>query len=411
MTFDTEEFVLDDNDEIDLNSFELLGADSLDAIDKDNVVYIYSDDDNYIRKIEVGTETVTGKITKVSGDDYTIAGKVYTDAYYFIGDELALGDTGTAKLDYAGDIYDWDVDDATADNYAIVVATKWVTPSAFEDSQIKLITADGTETIYDVEDDAIATPSSIAANDLITFALNKDGNIDEIKECAWVAGTDPDKLNAARTIYNGKVLDSAVIVFTTDGSGGYDVAKISTVDTDKDLNAYYFAPGSKVEVLLVSDTNADAGDTVYAVINDVSYALNADDDEVLYVEGFADGKAFAAYTDSDTMAIAAANTTPTIYELTLDADGVVTDAQAYTATLTGLEFMPSSVIADKDGSYLVKFGTDWYSIDANVNVYQLTDADKEYSLKSITAVKTGVTVTMWQTDEDSEVYDLIIVEK
>jgi len=417
-TLDSLAFALDDNDEIDLNSFELLGVDSLDAIKKDNVVFVYcldQNDANDISRIEVGTETVTGKITRISGDDYTINGKVYNKSdVNFIGDELKLGDKGTAKLDYYGDIYDWDIEDATADNYAIVEATNWVTPSAFDNSQIKLITADGTETIYDVEDDAdITSVSGIATDDLITFALNKDGNIDEIKECVLKDGTTgADKLNAARTIYDGKVLDSAVIVFTYDTVDGYDVAKLSTVDTDTVLGAKYYSPGSKIEVLVVKAANAEAGDTVYAVINTVSSALNADDEKVQYVEGFANGKALAAYTDSKDMITTVAFNEPTIYKLTLDADKVITSAKAYTTTVAAdLAFMPTSTVADKDGSYLVKIGDQWYSIDANTAVYQLSYADDEYTLKTISAVKTDATVTMWQTDDDSEVFDLIVVEK
>ena len=56
-------FKLDDNKEIDLTKFELVGVESLADIKEDHIVYVYTDG-TYITKIAVGTEVVTGTIAK-----------------------------------------------------------------------------------------------------------------------------------------------------------------------------------------------------------------------------------------------------------------------------------------------------------------------------------------------------------
>ena len=69
-----EDFVTDNNDDIDVNEFVLVGAASLDKIAKDNIVYVYSGNGD-IKKVAVGTEVVTGKVT-AKGTDYVVVNGV-----------------------------------------------------------------------------------------------------------------------------------------------------------------------------------------------------------------------------------------------------------------------------------------------------------------------------------------------
>ncbi len=154
-------FVEDDNGSIDEKSFALLGVSSLNDIKEDNVVEVYletpEDSDTDIVRIEVGTETVEGKITVVNtdGDEFTIGGKVYSIADSFSADEddltkASLGDTGTAYLNYKGEIALWKVEDADAENYAIVTGE---VEEVGRDDTIILLDKNGEEKEYVLTDD------------------------------------------------------------------------------------------------------------------------------------------------------------------------------------------------------------------------------------------------------------------
>ena len=173
----------------------------------------------------------------------------------------------------------------------------------------------------------------------------------------------------------------------------------------------YYIDDSTIAVLVVDFGQATGTSGNYAVINSTSAAINADGDEVVYVEGFKDGKVFAAYTDGTSDAdMTLAFVTPTLYDLDLNSDGVITKATAVTTGITGNEALVTGTVGDKDGSALIRVGaTNWYTIDSSVVVYQLNAGDGEYVLKTMSSVKTGAVVTMWQLDDNSEVYDLIII--
>ena len=117
---------LNDNGEIDETGFTLPGVTALNKIAKDNIVDLYlakaNDTKEKVVRVEVGTETVTGKVTLVSDGDYTIGGKVYSKASNALK-TIKLGDTGTAHLNYKGEIADWSVTNAESDNYAMVTGT------------------------------------------------------------------------------------------------------------------------------------------------------------------------------------------------------------------------------------------------------------------------------------------------
>ena len=67
----SQDFPLDNDQEIDTNAFILNGVDSLDDIAADDIVYVYTGNGE-ITRIDVGTETVTGTISRKSADKITI---------------------------------------------------------------------------------------------------------------------------------------------------------------------------------------------------------------------------------------------------------------------------------------------------------------------------------------------------
>ena len=74
-------------------------------------------------------------------------------------------------------------------------------------------------------------------------------------------------------------------------------------------------------------------------------------------------------------------------------------------------------VTDKDGNYLIQVGGTWYTIDPNAVVYEYNTADKEFDTAKLSDIKKenksteASKVHLYQMDDDSEVVDLIIIEK
>lgn len=414
----------EDDDEIDYKSFQLLGVASLEDIAEDNVVCIYTDSNDEITKVTVGTKVIEDKkVTKVNsaGDKFTIDGT----AYKVISGQTApaLGDTGTAYIAYNGKIFKWDKETGTSGNYAIVLGK--AAGNSLDDDRIKLLTKAGDEVTYDIDLDTnhATTFGNATAGALVTYALDKDGVVDELNILAFdnpKVGTG--KLSKSGTIFNGKSVDADVVIFTVDGTD-YDVVSIADVDRDNDITPVNTYTDGKIEVMIINESDAANTDYVYAVVNSISTAVNDDDEDVQFVEGFADGKAFSGYTSKLTTinttdkAIMTNITTTALVVLDVDTAGeikAVKEIVAGSANGSAAYFDDGAcitgTITDKDGNEIEVGGT-LYTIDAGAVVYQYVDAgtsDAEYAAKSISTLKKNDTVYMWQIDEDSEHYDVVI---
>ena len=440
-------FVEDDNGSIDEKSFALLGVSSLNDIKEDNVVEVYletpEDSDTDIVRIEVGTETVEGKITVVNtdGDEFTIGGKVYSIADSFSADEddltkASLGDTGTAYLNYKGEIALWKVEDADAENYAIVTDT---VTNVGRDDTIILLDKNGEEKEYVLTDDAKkddgeedseftgngkTSVGALAIGDLVTFSLDRNGKIDSLEYLAYTGSNVSDKeVNKNRTLFGNSKLDNGVVVFSYDDNtladSDFAVLNLADVETEKELQGtYYYMDGSSIAVMLIKDKYTGA-DSIYAVINSALAGYNADDDKAFKVEGFANGKAYTGWTaDRNTGDLKAEFDAAKIevYKLTIDSNDVITDAEI----TTGEAFVNATIpvvgdITDKDGNYLIQVEGTWYTIDPNAVVYSYSVADKEFDTAKLSDIKKernsieASTVYLYQMDDDSEVVDFIII--
>lgn len=440
-------FVEDDNGSIDEKSFALLGVSSLNDIKEDNVVEVYletpEDSDTDIVRIEVGTETVEGKITVVNtdGDEFTIGGKVYSIADSFSADEddltkASLGDTGTAYLNYKGEIALWKVEDADAENYAIVTGE---VENVGRDDTIILLDKNGEEKEYVLTDDAKkddgeedseftgnggrTSVGALEIGDLVTFSLDRNGKIDSLEYLAYTGSDVSDKeVNKNRTLFGNSKLDNGVIVFSYDDAtledSGFAVLNLADVETEKELQGtYYYMDGSSIAVMLIKDKYTGA-DSIYAVINSALAGYNADDDKAFKVEGFANGKAYTGWTaDRNTGDLKAEFDAAKIevYKLTIDSNDVITDAEITTgeAFVTGAPI--NGDITDKDGNYLIQVEGTWYTIDPNAVVYSYSVADEEFDTAKLSDIKKkrnsieASTVYLYQMDDDSEVVDFIII--
>ena len=122
------DFVDNDDDNIDFNSFELVGAASLNDIEEDDVVYVYADKDDDIRRVAVGTETVEGVVDELEykDDGTTIDTVTIADTEYDVSsiatsdaNDLDVDSEGTFYLDGFGKIYDFDGTSGNADTFGI----------------------------------------------------------------------------------------------------------------------------------------------------------------------------------------------------------------------------------------------------------------------------------------------------
>jgi len=264
-----EEFTLTNKDVRDENSYEILGVDKPEDIKADNVVAVYSAKDKIVR-IEVGTQTVTGTVSRVNSatKTVTVGGTAYklsglltdTDASGAIeaaeieGDAVAAGSKGTFCLDYAGKIYSFEEEASTA-LYAVVLDENAGAPGLNGATpKVKLFTEEGKKVTYVAVDDLVTYPaavwnSGIAANDVITFTLNSNGQVNKITKVfsfnpaggAPGPAMNPQDVTKSGTVA-GEVLTGTSVLFGYDGANfsvvkRADVLDKSTTDYQSNVNA------------------------------------------------------------------------------------------------------------------------------------------------------------------------------
>ena len=268
-------FVENDDDEIDMDSFVLEGVDSLDKIAADNVVYVYSNSKG-IAKIEVGTETVSGKVTKSnvgSGDPYAVIdGTKYSFAANASEQTKAnavAGQEVDVYLDYNGDIYS--AEKVSSGNYAVVMEKdgEYKTPGTFSsNNEIRLLTADGAQ-IFEVNNSKFKIngndANSEAWNTLVGGTIVKvtfaDENVKEVTVLDKVSKVetpitkqgyfDSKKINDNAMIY-AVPYESGSAVWTKDDDNY--VAKTKEEMLDTKVTATYYADGGKIEVMYFDDS-------------------------------------------------------------------------------------------------------------------------------------------------------------
>jgi len=425
--YEGHDFVLTEDDEIDVDSFILEGAATLDKIAKDSVVEVYLNGNGEIAKLAVGTETVTGAVSKVTATKWYINGTGYYKAA--AAPTITLGDEGTAYLNIDGDIAIWEKTKSGAEgNYAVVIATKAAT-SAWTDATteyaIKLYTAAGETIEVDVDaDEAGLTTAAMgmAADQLVEFALNKDGELSDVTTGA--VKTSPSLTNVAKdgSLFGNKVVASNVVVFVKDATdGSYSIEKITALKKDA-TSSMYAVLEDEISAVVVGSAQLDNGDATLGLINAVSKATNADGDKVVYVEGFLGGVALDAYTDEpqasyNTGVWVATTTTAGLQNITVNTDGVVTDVtgvavganldvEAYTtfggATISAVNNNTRNITIDGVGTYRVAEGATIY----------VWDADEEaWTIGTLSALK-GKYVHAYTTDVDDVIgYDVILAWK
>lgn len=435
------DFIEDDNDDIDYTQFALVGVKSLKEIKKDDVVYVYADEDG-IRRIEVGTETVEGivKNFKSAKSDvatkFAIGANTYKNANEVVNGVKELADDSNitvdevaenvkAVLDARGFIFDFDSADST-DNYAVVEKM-----DEGISNQVKLMLADGTEKTFVVEEDD--DYKALTKGAVIGYALNKDGEISEIEQTTHAAISNVMKTTAAAVtikLPSNKVVNfgtdksasiaSDVVVFTFDGKD-FDTTTIDKVDKISDNAtaipaALLFAEDDTTEVvaMIVDDAFAKGGDKSYAVINEKNKDINADEDKVWHVLGYKDGEKLDALTDDDSSSLFKSWDAPVykagtgfegvnIYEVKIGTDGVITSADIATPDAV-VNAQNVTDVNGRDSVTLVNDGMK--ALSENVVIYQV-NSDDEYKVYS-GSLKKGDFAALYEVDDDEDGYDIVI---
>lgn len=411
-------FALTEDDAIDYEAFSLLGVDSLEDIAEDNVVYVYTATipgrtpaGATITKIEVGTDVVSGQIEKyVAADtEYYIGGNAYTD----LTGTMVVGDTGTALLDYFGDVYDWDIESGTTGNYALLLASK-AAIAGYDNGEVKLFTKAGEEVSYPAKDATIMNfASGAAAATLVKFDLNSAGKVTTLVAVTMDGNVTLKEFNAAGTIIDGKAVASDAVVFVKDTSATNEYSLGSVADINKESNITFTAAydgKSKIQVIVIDDTYAGGANDTLAVVNAIDLVLNADGDKVQKLTGFAEGVEFTALTDDDTTVTLFTVTSAGLVKLTMNDSGVVT-ADATNETPVGTTATSVSVAAIDGKNIRVSDGAvvapTWVALTDNVVVYALDDDGEYWEVKNVSYTK-NKTVNLYKSDSDLDAYDIVI---
>ena len=468
-------FGKDDNNEIAANEFELVGAATLADIKADDVVYVY-DNDKVIRKIEVSNKTVEGVVksfkdkTTDSKAKFTIGDKTFKnskDVLNNVGidaDALVVGvdnvtDEVKAFLDARGYVFDFEKT-AKARNYAVLekIATGGI------DNQAKLALADGTEKVFVYD----ATKTGIVAGDvdnLIGYGLNKDGKITEANRfftkaaiklgnkyyIESITGANPASVDSTAVGTTAKIANG-VTVFVKKTNVYYVVSSIDKVDIGKDIAGAILlfdkkndghADTYKVVAMIIPEANAKEGTKSYAVLNEQVLAANDAGDKVWDVKGFKDGVSlttktldntvfgtgyvaptYTAYVPagpSGTPAAVPGTLTAKVWEVRVDAKGVVTDATEITAVNTftsGAFTAPSAKVYKTADAIHVEKADGRRSVEGQggSNAYKLAISDKavfyrvedgEYKVFS-GGLKKDDTVLLYETNADNDGFDIVV---
>jgi len=425
-------FALDDNDEIDMDSFELLGVDSLDDIEKDNVVYIYAKDfngtDEAISRIEVGTEVVTGTITKISSGKYTVNGVAYeasaVNSSVFSG--LKLKDEVTFYLDYAGNVYHAKKVSSEGGNYAILLKTENASESlsANNDALVKLFLADGTTKVFSVDselkndliDEGVwKNEDGTEPGTVVEYGLNKDGVIDYLV-AVDINGPGEEKELTAKLTYNGVPVASDAVLFSYTGEdneedksdkANYSVTTVAKAKGSK-FSAEYYKEDNKILVMLI-EGEAVSTDKVYGVVTGWAEDSSSSTDRVvtMLVDGVSktyDVKK-TLYTTLETF-----ETTDKaeLYEVKFDAAGVVKELIKITDSIE--DEITVLVPTGEDPVYENGAYGD-ITIDSEAVAYILKVGKSTYETARITKANLGnADVRLFDVDGD-DVADIVLIDK
>jgi len=450
-------FTLNTKDEIDTTSFALLGVDKLADIKAGHVVAIYKAGNvatNDIIRVEVGTKTVSGTISRINSalNTVTIGGTTYKmstlPANIGIA-ALSTGDKGTFYLDYQGRIYEFEAEDTTH-LYGVVLDQNVGAPGLNGATpKVKLYTEEGKTVTYvcvdALADYTVAAPYAwdasvyaaaagpLAAGDVVDFTLNTSGQVRTMTKVAMPAGTANSTFTKSGTI-EGHVLDSKSVLFAFDGTS-YSVVKKADVLGKTATTYNYNANASDVVKVAVLNGMAGTEAPSYAFVK-WDYVDNENYDfEVFFTAD--DGSSVSFFTNTKVVVggvdkasldgVAALAPAAELYKLNINStNGIAGVDSVISATLPDADTdgvgdnyaafavaaAPAETTCKKQGDvYVLSDGTTSMTLASDVTVFVMSSGT--WTVKSTAALKgldaTDTIEAFDLTSGGDNVYDVVFV--
>lgn len=439
------DFQLDDDDNIIQRTYALVGVDSLDDIEAGDLVYVYYDGTDNIRKVAVANSSVTGQITEKDGRKVTVDGTVY-EFYNFANTQPtnAVADTGFSAgddvvltLDANGKI--WKAESSSsADNFGVMTAVD-MAASALDSDRVRMYLAsdeaktfnmtDGTDLTYNGTVGAAAPWAGTTASTgaILKYGLNSDGEVNNIDVTRYANASAATLSSISVVDVSGAgvllVADDVVVFAWNNTTATLDVVSINDVTLKVDVAhavagfGYVTNTDNEVTAMLIDVADASrTSDDIYAVVNKVTQTVDADGDAIQRLVGFAGGVAMDKVTVGNN-ATWVTNTTVAATQFTLNADGKIKDATSAAAIST----VTSTISGINAAKTAIQLGATWYPLHADVVVYEAvtktngTQVDY-YKVSSVSSMRAAANYSAWiydfdTTSTDSEGYEVVVFVK
>ncbi len=423
------EFALDDDDEIDLDSFILNGVDSLADIEEDDIVFVYCDSEGKIARVDVCDEVLEGTLDEIKNSTKVIFdGETYKThtADLFVSTDLDA--EFKAYLGYDGKIYA--KKDITNDSgYVVLLAAENKDTTKIETShaKVKVLCEDGTTKIYTCASalDTTTFKSIVSAGDLAKLTLNSSDKVTAIE--IFTDNNPAETVSSKGVTLESTLVNSATIVFAYDGDGidysdedDYTVVDYSTLLGAENFDMTYAVKSGKVKAALVEGV-ATEDDTFVVFTGNGSEVEDFWKAEVLANGEKITYKFDQEFFGSNPKSNATTSAAPTLYKLTFQADGTVKAANpavepVETDDLTSVAINLAAVTESStlDGD-LLKIGSTYYELN-DVVVYNYDSSKStKWTVKSESALgglrdsKAQMVVLYDTTDDDKANYDIAVI--
>lgn len=459
------DFVLDDDQNIDMRQFSLVGVDNLDEISPDDVVYIYKDSADKIRKLAVGQDVVEGTIDESSSDEFVIEGESYSyadDIMYNLvnatADSEVSGEAGSdavVNLDAYGYAYNVDLTGGGPGLFGVITAVDGT--STVDLTKIRAYTSDDSDEVFSLVKDnkldmyntgtigsatkkASHNPSTAASETrnfitdrenefsgyLFGLKLNSAGNITTL-EPAVNSGTVIVR-SSTILVDTGKgtvTIDKNAPVFSWDSGtvttpkDDYSVGVVGDIDIQKIRNDYPSGVDAQyvlnykcdkvIALLLMADVAGGTSDDVYGVVNSfTNIKVGGDKANRLYT--LVDGVKATLDTTDDFSNSTELNDLDVVqlFVLTKNSEGKVKAVATITSGdryVTGNALAANKTPGDTANSAVKLDGGGKIPVQSDVVVYK-ADTSKspiEYSkVSGIGSIKAGSRVWAYDTKADKD---------
>ncbi len=413
-----------------------------------DVLSVAESKDGELFEIIVSNKTVTGKISSISNDEYTIDGKAYKIAKNYKS-ELKIGTEATFYLDFEDKIAATDTAFLLSSNYGYMSKAYGV--DGDEIVKFRIFTKEGKEETYEGAEKiklngagaqksqtvlaALQKEGSVPAQ-LVTFKLNSDGKVSEINTALDNSATG--EVNKSKFTLNYKLIDAEfnatlnklgnvkidknTVVFDipSDSAEDFQMADISMFEDDQkyDVFVYDMTEDFTAKAIIVTNarlnTNAESS---IAVVKEVAKGQNSDEEVTDVLVAFMDGKEVELFAEDETVLVkgeGSALETGDIIQIKQNADKEIVSIRVlFDVDTKGTEATanPAEHLSTVYGKVTKKFTN---SINVTVNGgsavnYALSDEVKVYkvdttvSKNNITVAETG-DIQVFDADENNRVF-------